>query len=69
MVRGICEEAGTRIIPAHGLRDTYTSLQAALGKKTSAEIADLVGHADAGKTAKEHYIGTPEHKPALRIVR
>ncbi len=68
MVHRLCKEAGTRDICAHGLRDTYTSLMAAVAQKSVAEIATLLGHADDGKTAKEHYIGVPEHRPALQIL-
>ena len=52
----------------HKLWDTYTSLMAAVAQKSVAEIATLIGHADEGKTAKEHYIGVPEHQPALKIL-
>lgn len=69
LVKRICEKANVRIICAHGLRDTYTSLQAALGQRSAAEIAELIGHADDGKTAKAHYIGVPEHTAALRVVQ
>jgi len=47
---------------------TYTSLIAEVPRKSVAEIATLIGHADQGKTAKEHYIGVPEHQAALKIV-
>ncbi len=35
---------------------------------STAEIATLIGHADQGQTAKEHYIGVPEHRPALQVL-
>ena len=68
MVHRLCQKAGTRDICAHGLRDTYTSLMAAVAQKSVAEIATLLGHADDGKTAREHYIGVPEHRPALQVL-
>jgi integrase len=68
MVREICADAGVRVVHAHGLRDTYTSLLAALGNKSAPEIAELVGHSDRGRAAREHYIGAPDHRPALRLV-
>ena len=67
LVHEVCEAAGTRVVCAYGLRDTYTSLLAALGAKSAADIANLVGHDDEG-TAKRNYIGVPEHRPALRLV-
>lgn len=68
LVHRVCVAAGTKDVCAHGLRDTYTSLMAALGSKSAAEIAKLVGHDDDGQTAKRHYIGVPEHRPALKIL-
>lgn len=68
LVQRVCEKAEVRVICAHGLRDTHTSILAELGQRSAADIARLVGHADQGKTAKKHYIGTPEHRPALRLV-
>jgi integrase len=68
LVHRVCRAAGTKDVCAHGLRDTYTSLMAALGSKSAAEIAKLVGHDDDGQTAKRHYIGVPEHRPALTVL-
>jgi len=68
LVTDVCGAAKTRIVCAHGLRDTYTSLLAALASKSSVEIAALVGHGDQGQTARRHYIGVPEHRPVLRVV-
>ena len=68
MVKQVCEAAGTRLVCAHGLRDTFTSLVAELEQRSVAEIGRLVGHADGGRTAREHYIGVPQHQPALRLV-
>lgn len=67
LVKRVCEAAGTRIICAHGLRDTYSSAMAALAGKSAVEIAALLGHDDEGETAKQHYIGVPEHRPALEL--
>ena len=67
LVQRTCEAAGTRIVCAHGLRDTYTSLLASLARVSHADIARLVGHADNGVTARRHYIGQPQHNSALTL--
>lgn len=67
MVQRVCGAAGVRVICAHGLRDTYTSLMATLGRRSAEEIAELVGHGDDGATARRHYIGAPEHEVSLDL--
>ena len=67
-VRETCKAAGVREITPHGLRDTFTSLQRELGRRSAADIAELLGHADDGKTAEQHYIGAAAHQPALRVI-
>jgi integrase len=69
LVRRVCREAGTRVVCPHGLRDTFTSLMAALAQASHAEIAHLIGHADQGQTARRHYIGVSAHQPALVMVQ
>ncbi|MBT9559604.1 MAG: tyrosine-type recombinase/integrase [Myxococcales bacterium] len=69
LVQRVCAEAKTRVICAHGLRDTFTSLMAEVARKSPAEIAKLVGHADQGKTAKKHYIGVAEHHAGLTLLQ
>jgi len=68
LVHDVCEAAGVRMVPPHGLRDTHATLLRELARKTAAEIGELLGHADRGKTAEQHYIGSPEHRPALKVV-
>jgi integrase len=67
LVQEVCVAAGTRVVCAHGLRDSFATVQAALAAKTAAEVAVLLGHDDDGQTAKRHYIGVPEHRPALDL--
>lgn len=67
-VKRVCREAGVREICAHGLRDTYASFMRGEAGQSAPEIGRFLGHADGGKTAERHYIGAPEHQPALRIV-
>jgi integrase len=68
MVTGVCERAGVRIVGPHGLRDTWSTLQAQLARLSAPDIGKLLGHADEGATAKRHYIGVPGHSAALRLV-
>jgi len=68
-VYDVCEAAGTRAVPPHGLRGTYTTALEKLARTQVADIAKVVGHADRGGTARRHYIGTPAHQPALRLVK
>lgn len=77
LVRQVCESAGVRVVPPHGLRGTHTSMRLALAGKriaglgdavTLEEIAKELGHADDGETARRHYKGAPEHVPALKMV-
>ena len=66
-VQKVCREAGVRVVPAHGLRDTWSSFLK--GKDKSApEIGRWLGHADHGRTAERNYIGQPDHKPALQVI-
>ena len=68
-VKKVCEEAGVRVVCAHGLRDTFTSIQREKGRAKAKDIAEMIGHADDGKTAERHYIGAAEHQPALEVIR
>ncbi len=67
-VKRVCREAGVNVVCAHGLRDTYASFMHGEAGRSAPEIGRFLGHADGGKTAKRHYIGAPEHQPALRLV-
>ena len=68
-VKEVCAAADVRIVCAHGLRDTFTSLQREKGRATAKDIAEMIGHADEGKTAERHYIGAAEHVPELKIIQ
>jgi len=68
MVKQVCRDAGVQITTAHGLRNTYASVQAEHGRLSAADIGKLIGHADGGQTARRHYIGVAEHKPVLKLV-
>ena len=68
VVRKVCVAAKTRIVCPHGLRDTYSTIIAALSGAAAPDIGRLLGHADAGRTARRHYIGEPEHRKALKLV-
>lgn len=77
LVRRVCEAAGVRVVPPHGLRGTHTSMRLALATRRISQIGDAdtlaaiardLGHADDGETARRHYKGAPEHVPALRMV-
>lgn len=68
LVREVCETAGVRVVCPHGLRDTHASVVKELTGATAAQIGSKLGHGDAGKTAREHYIGASDRVPALRVV-
>ena len=68
MVRRVCEAAGVTVVCTQGLRDTYASIEAEHGRKNASDVGKLLGHGDAGQTAKRHYIGAPQHRPALKVV-
>lgn len=61
----VSEAAHVTIVTPHGLRGTYGSMMAALARSTPAQIGDLLGHADAGTTARRHYIGEAAHTESL----
>ncbi len=65
LVIRVCAAAGLDPVSPHGLRDTYASLCAELGGLQAPDVGRLLGHADAGRTARKHYIGSPEAQPAL----
>ncbi len=67
-VKAVCEAAGTRVVPTHGLRGTYMTLLAEEARVQVADIAAVVGHADRGGTARRHYIGASAHQPALKVI-
>ena len=69
MVQRVCRAAGVTRVCTQGLRDTYSSIEAEYGRKSASDIGRLLGHADGGQTAKRHYIGAPEHRPALKVVK
>lgn len=69
LVASVCRKAGTKVICPHGLRGTYTSILAAVTGASAPDIARLLGHVDDGPTARRHYIGLAEHRPALHLVR
>ncbi len=65
LVEGVCERAQTRIVKPHGLRGTYMTVLAVVGKVAPMDIARLVGHGDAGYTAERHYLGALSPSPAM----
>ncbi len=65
LVEGVCERAQTRIVKPHGLRGTYMTVLAVVGKVAPMDIARLVGHGDAGYTAERHYLGALSPQPAM----
>ena len=69
LVRRVCEDAGVRVVPPHGLRDTHASVMRALLGRSPAQIGEALGHGDHGRTAERHYIGAPRQAPTLRLVR
>ena len=65
LVTRVCAVAGLDPVSPHGLRDTYASLCSELGGLQAPDVGRLLGHADRGRTAKKHYIGSPEAQPSL----
>ena len=41
---------------------------AEVAQKSVAEVATLISRANQGQTAEDHYIGVPEHIPALQFL-
>lgn len=68
LVGRTCEKAKVRRVCPHGLRDTYATLVAEIGGGSAQDIGRLLGHADNGATARNHYIAAPEQVPALHLV-
>lgn len=67
LVEDICSQAGVRHVRPHGLRGTYMTVLAVVGKVAPMDIARLVGHADAGETARQHYLGAAAPEPAINL--
>lgn len=68
LVQRTCRAAGVKVVSPHGLRGTFVSICAALGRLSAPDIAQLVGHADNGATLRRSYLGSAEHRPALKLV-
>ena len=68
LVKRVCTEARVKVISPHGLPDAHASILQELSKMEAARIGDRLGHNDGGKTAKKHYIGAHDHRPALSII-
>ena len=68
-VYDVCEAAGTRPAPPHGLRGTYMTAMEQEAQTAVADIAMVVGHADRGTTARRHYMGGHRHQPALKVLK
>lgn len=64
-VKRMCEAAGVPIVTAHGLRGTLATLAAAAGADLL-DLAKMLGHADGGKTAEQHYIKAGTRAEAAR---
>lgn len=68
LVGRVCALAQVTVVCPHGLRGTYATLCRVAARRSTVEIAALLGHADSGATAKRAYLGAPERAPALRLV-
>lgn len=68
-VRWCCEGAEVTVVCPHGLRGTYATLLRVLAAQRAPDIARLLRHGDSGQTAKKAYIGAPEARLPLRMVR
>ncbi len=68
LVQRTCVAAKLPVVAPHGLRGTFVSICAALGRLEVPKIAELVGHADRGTTVRRAYLGTAERQPGLRLV-
>lgn len=66
-VQKVCEAAGVRVVCTQGLRGTYASILADEGYELP-DIGRLLGHADGGKTAAQHYAGAPQRTRELRLI-
>ncbi len=68
LVHRVCRDAEVRVVCPHGLRATHASLRRIVVDEAVAKIGDALGHADHGKTAKNHYVGAPSQVPVLRVL-
>lgn len=68
LVGRVCALAKVTVVCPHGLRGTYATLCRVAARRSTVEIAALLGHADSGATAKRAYLGAPERAPALRLI-
>lgn len=68
LVARVCARAQVTVVCPHGLRGTYATLCRVAARRSTVEIAALLGHADSGATARKAYLGAPERAPALRLV-
>jgi integrase len=69
LVKVVCELAHVTVVSAHGLRDTFATLQVELARATAADVGALLGHGDGGAVAKHSYIGAPVHDAGLVLIR
>lgn len=67
LVEEVCNQAGVRHVRPHGLRGTYMTVLAVVGKVAPMDIARLVGHADSGETARQHYLGGAAPESAMSL--
>lgn len=68
LVHRVCRDAEVRVVCPHGLRATHASLRRIVVDEAVAKIGDALGHADHGKTAKNHYVGAAATVPVLRVL-
>lgn len=54
-VKRLCVSAGVPVVTAHGLRGTLATLATAAGVGLL-DLSKMLGHADGGKVATQHYI-------------
>lgn len=64
-VKRLCESAGVPVVSAHGLRGTLATLATAAGVGLL-DLSKMLGHADGGKVATEHYIAKGTGAAAAR---
>ncbi len=64
-VKRLCESAGVPVVSAHGLRGTLATLATAAGVGLL-DLSKMLGHADGGKVATQHYIAKGTGAAAAR---
>jgi integrase len=68
-VKQTCKDAGVTVVTTHGLRGTAASLVTAMGM-TRTDVGSFLRHAKGdGRTAHDRYMGEPERRASLTLLK